>query len=218
MGLWRPPDLQLALNWREKQQPTVPWAVQYDPAFERAMVFLETSDAEFRKEEENKVRLQKRRLRVTRIFSLVLGGIAVVAMGLFLQTKNLQSREEAARKDAENKAEEARIAEEAALAARDSADLERQKAENALQLAEERRVEAENATLLAEDRRIEAESERTRAEQNADAALRAGTTQCIRSRATAKPCLTSQRGGTKKEDALHCQVHGCEIPADREHR
>ena len=173
VGLWRPPDLQLALNWREKQQPTVPWAVQYDPAFERAMVFLETSDAEFRKEEENKVRLQKRRLRVTRIFSLVLGGIAVVAMGLFLQTKNLQSREEAARKDAENKAEEARIAEEAALAARDSADLERQKAENALQLAEERRVEAENATLLAEDRRIEAESERTRAEQNADAALRA---------------------------------------------
>ncbi|MCK5368809.1 MAG: High-affnity carbon uptake protein Hat/HatR, partial [Cyclobacteriaceae bacterium] len=42
-GLWRPPDLQLALNWQNKQKPTRTWAKRYNPYFERAMVFLETS-------------------------------------------------------------------------------------------------------------------------------------------------------------------------------
>jgi hypothetical protein len=40
-GLWRPPDLQLALNWQIKQKPTRTWAKRYNPYFERAMVFLE---------------------------------------------------------------------------------------------------------------------------------------------------------------------------------
>ena len=40
-GLWRPPDLQLALNWQKKQRPTRMWAQRYDVAFERAIVFLD---------------------------------------------------------------------------------------------------------------------------------------------------------------------------------
>jgi energy-coupling factor transporter ATP-binding protein EcfA2 len=158
-GLWRPPDLQLALNWREKQQPTLTWAVQYHPAFERAMVFLDTSASEFRKEEENKIRLQRRRLKVTRMFSLVLGGIAVIAMGLFLWTRDLQSQAEARRIEAEEQRElalqneeEARKQEVAAIAARDSADVERERAVRASMLAEQRRLEAERATALAQSR------------------------------------------------------------------
>ncbi len=38
-GLWRPPDLQLALTWQKKQKPTRAWAQRYDEAFERAVVF-----------------------------------------------------------------------------------------------------------------------------------------------------------------------------------
>lgn len=90
-GLWRPPDLQLALNWRNKQKPTATWGVQYHPAFERSMVYLDTSDSEFKKEEENKIRLQKRRLRITRSFAMILGAIAVFAMGLFLWTRDLKT-------------------------------------------------------------------------------------------------------------------------------
>lgn len=158
-GLWRPPDLQLAVNWREKQQPTVPWAVQYNPAFERTMVFLDKSASEFKKEEENKIRLQRRRLKVTRMFSLVLGGIAVIAMGLFLWTRDLQSQAEARRIEAEEQrelalqnAEEASKQEEAAIAARDSADVERERAVLASDLAEQRRKEAEVASALAQSR------------------------------------------------------------------
>ncbi|HKK61097.1 MAG TPA: hypothetical protein VJ951_00975, partial [Bacteroidales bacterium] len=163
-GLWRPPDLQLALNWRDTQNPTATWAVQYDPAFERAMVFLDTSESEFKKEEENKIRLQRRRLRVTRMFSLILGGIAVVAMGLFLWTRDLQSQAEAQRITAEEQAALAREREIEAQAEREAADAARKEAEDASQealtqsqIAEERRKEAESASQLAEKRRKEAE-------------------------------------------------------------
>lgn len=46
-GLWRPPDLQLALNWLAKHKPTLVWGQRYHPAFERTMVFLEYSRKEF---------------------------------------------------------------------------------------------------------------------------------------------------------------------------
>ena len=42
-GLWRPPDLQLALNWQAKHKPTLVWGQRYNPAFERTMIFLEYS-------------------------------------------------------------------------------------------------------------------------------------------------------------------------------
>jgi hypothetical protein len=42
-GLWRDPDLQLALDWREKEKPTSAWAGLYQGGFEAAMSFLEKS-------------------------------------------------------------------------------------------------------------------------------------------------------------------------------
>jgi len=163
-GLWRPPDLQLAHNWREKQKPTPTWAVQYDPAFERAMVFLDKSEEVFKKEEENKIRLQKRRLRVTRIFSLVLGGIAVVGMGLYLYTRVLKTQADAGRIEAEKQrnlaeqsAEQARQAQADALQAKNQADTARQRAEDALKLAEERRLQAVEASMLAVRRQKQAD-------------------------------------------------------------
>ncbi|MDA3823528.1 MAG: hypothetical protein PF450_13090 [Bacteroidales bacterium] len=162
-GLWRPPDLHLAANWRDQQKPTVTWAVQYNPAFERAMVYLDTSEADFKKEEENKIRLQKRRLKVTRMFSLVLGGIAVVAMGLFIWTRDLQSVAEKNFQDAQKQTEialdQTKLAEQRsaeALSARDSAEVARQSAIAASDTAEMRRLEAEAAQALAVERQRQA--------------------------------------------------------------
>ncbi len=91
-GLWRPPDLQLALNWRKKQQPTLTWAERYNPAFERAMVYLETSEKEYVAEEENKIRMQKRALRRTRITAVILGTAAIISLGFMLYAV-IQQRE-----------------------------------------------------------------------------------------------------------------------------
>jgi energy-coupling factor transporter ATP-binding protein EcfA2 len=83
-GLWRPPDLQLALNWQKKQRPTREWAQRYDEAFERAVVFLDTSRITYEAELKNQEMLQKRVLRRARVFAIVLGIAALVAMLFFL--------------------------------------------------------------------------------------------------------------------------------------
>jgi WD40 repeat protein len=83
-SLWRPPDLQLAINWRDKNKPTLAWAERYNPAFERAMVYLRTSEREYLEEEENKIRLQKRQMRRTRIVALILGVAAIISVGFML--------------------------------------------------------------------------------------------------------------------------------------
>src|SRR5262249_55412429 len=45
-GLFRDPDLQIALSWRELEAPNAAWAEQYGSDFETAIDFLEASNAE----------------------------------------------------------------------------------------------------------------------------------------------------------------------------
>ena len=45
-GLWRDPDLQLALDWQEEQAPTPAWANLYGGDFESVTAFLEKSRSE----------------------------------------------------------------------------------------------------------------------------------------------------------------------------
>jgi WD40 repeat protein len=83
-GLWRPPDLQLALNWQKKQRPTREWAQRYDEAFERAIVFLDTSRITYEAELKNQEMLQKRVLSRTRATAIILGIAAVIAILFFV--------------------------------------------------------------------------------------------------------------------------------------
>ena len=82
-GLWRPPDLQLALNWQKKQRPTRTWAQRYDIAFERAIVFLDTSRITYEAELKNQEMLQRRRLRRARVTNVILAILLLVAVAFF---------------------------------------------------------------------------------------------------------------------------------------
>lgn len=42
-GLWDDPDLQVALDWQENNQPNKEWAQRYEPGFEGASAFLQKS-------------------------------------------------------------------------------------------------------------------------------------------------------------------------------
>ena len=77
-GLMKQPDLQLAINWREQNKPTLWWAQKYNPAYERAMVYLRTSEKEFLEAEEQKQRQHRWRLRRIRIISSILGGVVIL--------------------------------------------------------------------------------------------------------------------------------------------
>ncbi len=79
-GLMKQPDLQLAVKWREQNKPTLFWAQKYNPAYERAMVYLRTSEKEYLDEEEQKQRQHGWRLRRIRILSSILGGVVVVTL------------------------------------------------------------------------------------------------------------------------------------------
>jgi len=179
-GLWRPPDLQLAINWRNRNNPNIDWAERYDPAFERTMVFLQASEREFVREEENKIRLQKRQLRRTRFFALVLGSTAIISLFMFLWTRDLSedlkiqfTEAENARKLAEQKTLEAEQQREIAVSAAEEAQLQRSRADTAAMVAEEQRLEAvknaqeaANQAALARRNLATANSERAKAIRN----------------------------------------------------
>jgi hypothetical protein len=42
-----PPELQVALTWREREKPNATWAERYSPGFDAAMGFLDASRADF---------------------------------------------------------------------------------------------------------------------------------------------------------------------------
>lgn len=77
--LLKQPDLQLALNWRNKEKPTLDWARRYDPAFERVMVYLRTSEYQSQLEEESRSRQQKARFRRIRVISGIFGTATIIA-------------------------------------------------------------------------------------------------------------------------------------------
>lgn len=78
-GLLEQPDLEEALEWRNRFKPDLEWAQQYDPAFERAMVYLRTSEKEYRETENKKYLLRRRKTRKNRILTGILGGTALLA-------------------------------------------------------------------------------------------------------------------------------------------
>ncbi|MGE0590327.1 MAG: hypothetical protein AB7O48_17230 [Cyclobacteriaceae bacterium] len=137
-GLWRPPDLQLALNWQKKQRPTRAWAQRYDIAFERAIVFLDTSRITYEAELKNQELLQRRILRRARVTNVILTIFLLIAIAFFFYGLTQQLA-------AEREALNAREQEKLAIAARDEAQIERERAIEQRQIAEK---------ALAEQRRL----------------------------------------------------------------
>jgi hypothetical protein len=86
--LWKPPELQQAIIWKNTQKPSPAWGVQYNPAFERAMVFLNTSEEEYAWEQERKIVLQKRKLIMNRAITIFLGVLVVVLALVFFTGRN----------------------------------------------------------------------------------------------------------------------------------
>ncbi|MCW5912184.1 MAG: hypothetical protein KIT62_14010 [Cyclobacteriaceae bacterium] len=170
-SLWRPPDLQLALNWQKKQNPTRQWAQRYDIAFERAIVFLDTSRITYEAELKNQEMLQRRMLRRARITNLILGLLLLVATGFFVY--GFFQRIEAERQSLLAQAKQIE-----AEAASEEANIQRQKAVDALQVVEQQKEELDRQyTALKESAEklrlalLEAEIQRNRAEANANEAL-----------------------------------------------
>lgn len=172
-GLWRPPDLQLALNWQKKQKPTRFWGQRYNEAFERSIVFLDTSRITFETEQKNQEIIQKHLLKRTKAVAVVLGIAAVISI-LFLVFAFIQKQ--AANENAAVAIRQKDIAtEQRQLTDKANEDLQStltqleivlDTAENATREALRQEQIAKNQTLIAEQQKDIAESEKIRANEN----------------------------------------------------
>ena len=184
-GLWRDPDLALALRWREENRPNATWAQHYHPQFETAMAFLQDSKTSQEAEIAERERARRRKARQTRIvagvfavlfvISIVFGVVAFRASDRAYAARNeaLAARNEAleekkradvARAEAVKEKNNAQDSERRAVTSEQTAQEEKERAEEAAKVAEEQRIAAETASerarqarLLAENRREEAE-------------------------------------------------------------
>lgn len=180
-SLWGPPDLQLATAWRNKQNPNLAWAVRYHPAFERTMVYLRTSEEEYLAQEENKIRLQKRAIRRSRIVALILGTAGMISIGLgilaLIQRQDALKAGNEAIEQRQLAVLQAEEAEKQRLLAEQSEKeaLEQQRlAEESQQLANQQRAlalqslnEADRQRLIAEEQSLEALRQQKLAENSA---------------------------------------------------
>jgi WD40 repeat protein/energy-coupling factor transporter ATP-binding protein EcfA2 len=180
-GLWRPPDLQLALNWQKKQKPTREWAQRYDEAFERAIVFLDTSRITYEAELKNQEMMQRRVLQRTRATAIILGVAFLIAI-LFFVFAYIQKLE----------ADKDRLA---AIESRKEAEDQRQQSElrkteaDKLRLVSEQRARELEAAVNLTRRALESESrEKTRAEE----ALKQAKIQEDRARAAGQEMMIAQ--------------------------
>jgi WD40 repeat protein len=185
-GLWRPPDLQLALNWQAKHKPTLVWGQRYNPAFERTMIFLEYSKKEWETEQRIKELEQKRKLKRARVTALVLASATVISLVFLVfalfqraeankqkdlaleQSQLAESRKQLAEKNFQLAEEQRKVAEEKQ---REAERAQLAEAEQRKQ-ADQARLDAEQRRLQAEAAQIEAETQKDRANRSADLALR----------------------------------------------
>lgn len=178
IALWRDPELQFALTWREKEQPTPEWAERYDSSFVRAMAFLDASREERDQKAQQREMRRRRALLMARavIAVLSIGFLAMVALGYMalqqkkeaqLATAKAEERLDqvnAARKRVQDEKARAEGEKRQAIAARTVADRERVR-------AEEERLRAETQSQIATQQSEIANTERQRAELEEQKAL-----------------------------------------------
>lgn len=78
-GLWRDPELELGLLWKQQNQPTAAWALRYDSHFALALEFLECSAQERARAEAERERERRSKLRQTQWAAGILGILLLAA-------------------------------------------------------------------------------------------------------------------------------------------
>ncbi len=110
--LWRGVDLRIARQWEDREMPSEAWAARYGDAYGLAMAFLRESDQQEKEEEQQKEEEQRqkeerqrrefdkararakeqtdiaekeaRNARMFQIFTMVIGALLIVAIGLII--------------------------------------------------------------------------------------------------------------------------------------
>lgn len=157
-GLWQMPDLQLALNWREENRPTLIWGQRYNPSYERIMVFLQTAEKAYLTEQLNKELLQKRQARRMRFIVIFLAAAMLVSIFFVVYADTQKNSAREATKEANLLREKAIELQEAAQRETINAREAEAKAVLAQQDAQEKEEEAKRLEEVAKGAQKSAEN------------------------------------------------------------
>jgi cell division protein FtsN/energy-coupling factor transporter ATP-binding protein EcfA2 len=200
-GLWRDPELQLALNWREETRPTAVWAERYDPAFERAMLFLDYSRQERDQALEKRERERRRQLLRTRLLALTLGAAALVVLVFGLYALTVRNEAEQSAYEAQQQKFAAESHERDARRQRENALLQKRRAEEESRHAEAARRAAERQREIAQ-----AEGLRARAEESNALAQKRNAEQARELAETARRQAEEAKSATETQRAEAVQA------------
>jgi energy-coupling factor transporter ATP-binding protein EcfA2 len=177
-ALWRDPELQLALDWKQKHQPNEAWSLQYNHHFSLAMDFLEASKKERSLEADRK----KKRTKLVRgavITFLVV--VSILTTWALFQTKTATEKSIVAEQKTEEALNQKALAEQAkemaleasrqAMDAKSFAELQSNIAGEQKKLAESQKSKAEQEALRAAEQEREALRQKQLAEQKSQEAL-----------------------------------------------
>jgi energy-coupling factor transporter ATP-binding protein EcfA2 len=152
-GLWRDPELQVAVEWREREHPNEAWALLYDRGHAKAMAFLDASVRE-----RDHMHAEKRRLRrLTRAVVIVFLASAGVLTAWALSERSSATTSAITAMRARSVAEQQTSR---AITQERTARVRKTQAEQSNQLAQQQRLRAEAERRAADEQRREAERQR----------------------------------------------------------
>ena len=164
-GLWINPELQLAMQWKEQTKPNATWAMRYDPAFDRAITFLQYSKKQNELELSKKENQQKRNLKRARTSAIILGIASVISILFLLISLNLRFKAEASRKEAIEKEKLAVFERKRMEIQRKEAILQKKISEQQQQIAEQQKMITEQQRQYAVKQQVIAQEQTTVAVQ-----------------------------------------------------
>ncbi len=81
-GLWRNPELEIGQKWKLENRPTAAWAQRYNSSFVQVMEFLDRSETEWQRLNDEKKRERQKKLRQTQWAAGILGSLFLIALSL----------------------------------------------------------------------------------------------------------------------------------------
>jgi len=101
-GLWRNPELEIGQKWKLESRPTAAWAQRYNSSFAQVMGFLDRSEAEWQRLNDEKKRERQKKLRQTQWAAGILGSLFLLALFLayfaWKQTRRAENNLQLAKK------------------------------------------------------------------------------------------------------------------------
>ena len=105
-GLWRNPELEMGVQWRNQNRPTAAWARRYDEFFDRAIQFLDRSVAERELFLARRERERRRQLRQAQWAAGILATLLLITGGLAYIARKENARAEMNFNDAQRAVDE----------------------------------------------------------------------------------------------------------------